>query len=288
MDNDGDGIAETVTLEEGKDYTVSYENNIKPGTATVKVTGIGQYKGTLTENFTIDKAGIQDVTIVGNQAPFTGEQQGLNILVTYNGMTLTEGVDYTLRYVTANPMKLQYVGDTTEVTIWGTGDYFKNSDQFQWSIVAADLSDFSFVGIDTDGEELYYTGYPQTPPSDWYVLVENASGQKLYIRGQWTPVTNVSDTSIFTAVSGSSMTGSVEVPGIINPTHIGSSNVYADDTAQDRIYTGKTQTVDLTVLLFDNGGQFYDLVEGVDYTVSGMAAAGTTSSAPTPGRITSI
>ena len=42
-----------VTLEKKKDYTVKYENNIKPGTATVTITGKGNYTGTITKTFTI-------------------------------------------------------------------------------------------------------------------------------------------------------------------------------------------------------------------------------------------
>lgn len=40
---------------EGVDYEVTYKNNIKPGTATVTVTGIGDHTGTLEEDFTIVK-----------------------------------------------------------------------------------------------------------------------------------------------------------------------------------------------------------------------------------------
>ena len=41
-------------LEKGKDYTVSYKNNIEPGTeAAVIVTGIGNYSGEVTKNFAI-------------------------------------------------------------------------------------------------------------------------------------------------------------------------------------------------------------------------------------------
>ncbi|MBE6742464.1 MAG: hypothetical protein E7570_09225, partial [Ruminococcaceae bacterium] len=45
-----------VALTEGKDYTISYSNNISAGTATVSITGIGYYTGAKTEHFTI-KAG---------------------------------------------------------------------------------------------------------------------------------------------------------------------------------------------------------------------------------------
>ncbi len=40
-------------LEEGKDYTVSYVNNIDPGTATAIVTGIGHYLGELRADYEI-------------------------------------------------------------------------------------------------------------------------------------------------------------------------------------------------------------------------------------------
>ena len=45
---DGDKI-----LVEGTDYTVEYTNNVAPGTATVTVKGIGNYKGLVEKTFTI-------------------------------------------------------------------------------------------------------------------------------------------------------------------------------------------------------------------------------------------
>ena len=41
------------TLQENIDFTVSYSNNIEPGTATVTVTGIGNYTGMASTNFEI-------------------------------------------------------------------------------------------------------------------------------------------------------------------------------------------------------------------------------------------
>jgi len=43
----------SIDLVEGTDYTVSYENNIDPGTASVVVTGIGRYAGEVVKEFTI-------------------------------------------------------------------------------------------------------------------------------------------------------------------------------------------------------------------------------------------
>ena len=43
-------------LTKGTDYTVSYSNNKKAGTAKVTVTGTGTYQGSVTKTFTINKA----------------------------------------------------------------------------------------------------------------------------------------------------------------------------------------------------------------------------------------
>ena len=45
------------TLREHIDYTVSYSNNVSVGTATITITGIGNYTGTKTVTFTIQSSG---------------------------------------------------------------------------------------------------------------------------------------------------------------------------------------------------------------------------------------
>ncbi len=42
-------------LEKGKDYTVTYKNNVEPGTATVELKGIGNYSGSKTVYFEIQE-----------------------------------------------------------------------------------------------------------------------------------------------------------------------------------------------------------------------------------------
>lgn len=44
-----------VILVSGTDYTIAYANNVKPGTASVTIKGKGDYTGTVTKNFTIQK-----------------------------------------------------------------------------------------------------------------------------------------------------------------------------------------------------------------------------------------
>lgn len=53
----------STTLTEGTDYTVAYSNNVNAGTATVTITGSGNYTGTKTANFTINPKNVSDLTI---------------------------------------------------------------------------------------------------------------------------------------------------------------------------------------------------------------------------------
>lgn len=48
------------TLKKGTDYTISYSNNINPGTAKVIITGKENYEGTTIKTFKIDKCNLED------------------------------------------------------------------------------------------------------------------------------------------------------------------------------------------------------------------------------------
>lgn len=51
------------TLKKGTNYTVSYENNVKCGTATIVVEGIGKYSGTVRCTFEIKPSKVKDVAV---------------------------------------------------------------------------------------------------------------------------------------------------------------------------------------------------------------------------------
>lgn len=53
---------DSTTLKNGTDYTITYSNNINPGTATVTITGKGYYTGTRKINFTINKPAVKPPT----------------------------------------------------------------------------------------------------------------------------------------------------------------------------------------------------------------------------------
>lgn len=63
-----------ITLKQGTDYTLSYQNNKNAGIATVTVKGKGEYTGTIEENFVIEPAPlvirpVDMVLLVGDKIP---------------------------------------------------------------------------------------------------------------------------------------------------------------------------------------------------------------------------
>ena len=79
----------TATLEKGKDYTVSYDKNTNAGTATLTITGTGNYKGTNSKNFTIDPA-TQTLNVPGSYNVAFNKTFDLNTICSSNapGATL--------------------------------------------------------------------------------------------------------------------------------------------------------------------------------------------------------
>ena len=105
------------TLKKDTDYTVSYSNNTKVGTATVKITGKGNYTGSVSKTYSI-KNNFKKATVSGiSTKAFTGKNITQSITVKYNGKTLKNGTDYTFSY--SNNKK---VGKAT-VKITGKGKY---------------------------------------------------------------------------------------------------------------------------------------------------------------------
>lgn len=106
--------AGNIKLKKNKDYTVEYENNLHAGTATITVTGRGNFTGSLKKpaNFNILKQDIKKVSIKGTQ------KGGLEVC--YGKRQLRKDSDYKLDNVTE-----------------------KGKNKLEVTITAADNSDFS-------------------------------------------------------------------------------------------------------------------------------------------------
>ena len=105
------------TLKNGKDYTVSYLNNTKVGTAKVTITGKGNYTGSVSKTYSI-KNNFKKATVSGiSNKSYTGKNITQSITVKYNGKTLKKGTDYTVSY--SNNKSI----GTATVKIAGKGSY---------------------------------------------------------------------------------------------------------------------------------------------------------------------
>ncbi|NTU88850.1 MAG: cell wall-binding repeat-containing protein, partial [Actinobacteria bacterium] len=131
-------------LVQGTDYTVAYANNTDAGTATVTVTGIGNYTGTTQATFEIAAKPVLTTTIapVTDQV-FDGSAFEPALTVTDGETVLVQDVDYTVAYSDNTE------AGTATVTITGMGNYVGTA-QATFSIAAKPFSDKTVVATIDD------------------------------------------------------------------------------------------------------------------------------------------
>ncbi len=153
-------------LVEGRDFTVSYSNNVNASVnapankqPTIKVKGKGAYKGTLTKNFTIVPINVEDLradewAVTVPDVKCANRQLSPKVTVTVKGKTL-KASDYSLVY-----------GDTTAptgnekatVTVNFAGNY-SGTKEGHFRVYQTDITKMTFVKIaDQD-----YTGLSIRP-----------------------------------------------------------------------------------------------------------------------------
>ncbi len=94
-------VVKDKVLKKGVDYTISYKNNRKAGTAKITIKGIGKYTGSITKTFKIQPANISKckVTLSSKTVTYNGKVQAPSVVVkSPNGTTLKRGVHYTVKY----------------------------------------------------------------------------------------------------------------------------------------------------------------------------------------------
>ena len=136
-------------LVKNSDYTVSYLNNINPGTATVIIKGIDTYTGEVTRTFEIQRKNINEVTVRTDTSNkiYTGSPINTAILITDGTYTLIENKDYTVSY------KNNTNAGTATVTITGMGNYIGEK-AYNYTIQKASMvnSSSNYEGV-YDGKE---------------------------------------------------------------------------------------------------------------------------------------
>ena len=151
------------TLVEGKDYTVTYSNNTNAGTATVTVTGKGNYTGSASKNFTINKAS-RYVTFTPYQFTRTFGDPDFTIVPTTSGGGILSysSNDISIATVNSSTGKVHIVGvGKVRITarLSGSSNYRPASDWYEVTVVAKEVA-ATMIG---EIAEQTYTGSPLTP-----------------------------------------------------------------------------------------------------------------------------
>ena len=141
-------VKSLTALKEGEDFEVSYSGNTNAGTAKAVITGKGNFNGTLTKTFTINKAAIRksDVAKIRSRA-FTGKAIKPLPEVKVSGRTLKKGTDFSIKY-----KKNKKIGKAV-VIITGKGNY-KGTAKVTFKIRRASIADMKIKGI----KDAEYTG----------------------------------------------------------------------------------------------------------------------------------
>ncbi len=160
------------SLTEGTDYKVTYSNNIDPGTANIKITGLGDYEGcNLNFTYTIDHAyfmyngyGVNNDGADLGTVAYTGKATEYEISDVYDNNDwnnkLIEGKDYKLVYSDNTKP------GTAKVEIIGLGIYTGCDLTFTYTIVDHDGESGFHNNLYTDGADMgsyAYTGEEVKP-----------------------------------------------------------------------------------------------------------------------------
>ena len=259
----------TVTLNDtvltkDVDYTVTYTNNTDVGTATVKITGKGNYAGTNSTTFKITAESISNTSV--NTIP---EQKYMGVAITpiptitYNGKTLSNNVDYTLSYSNNNRV------GTATVTITGKGNFTgTTSKNFTIKDFTPDSSNpislnSDKLKINWDNTSYVYDGNEKKPKPTSIRYYFNDVYSYSLIEGQ--------DFSLSYANNTDAGTGTVTVNGVGGFSNSKSNNFTITSASINNAVFTDIETAEFS------GGKLYpnftvtvdgrELVKNTDYTV---------------------
>jgi LPXTG-motif cell wall-anchored protein len=141
-----DGVQKDMT---DADYTVSYENNVYPGTSTVTVLGQGNYIGQVQRTFVIQPAEVKvttgSATKVYDGEPLTNEEVSLSTGSTWYGEEAAEG--YTTLEATGTITNVGTVKNTAKA-MFADGTTLRSESATDTDDVTTDANDGTTDGAD--------------------------------------------------------------------------------------------------------------------------------------------
>ena len=232
------------TLVKDTDYTLSYANNVNVGTATVTVTGKGNYTGTTNYTFEIARRNIADAVVtLGGGLTYNGQVQSQSVSsVNAGGLAVT---------YTVSGNKATDVGNYT-LTVTGTGNFTGTATK-QFAIARKLIAGATV----TLGSALVYTGSAQS---------QNVSGVKIDGLNATFSVSGNSVTAVgnytLTVTGTGNFTGSTTKQFTVAPKPLTAAMV---GDVGNVTYTGSAHTPEPVVT---DAARGVILAKGTDYTLS--------------------
>ena len=260
-------------LTEGEDYEFSYENNINAGAGKIIITGVGQYGGTRTVTFTIQKKNLNTDEVAlelkdsETALVYTGKALTPEIHISWNDAELTEGADYTVKYSNNVNVATSDSKKAPMATITGKGN-FTGSQTLTFAIEPKNLEDADIAVTAADAK--YNKGKAVKPK---VIVTDENTILKSGIHYTVTYTNNMevneadADNAPTAVITGKcNYTGELSQTFRIYEKSISSVTV---DKIPNQLYTGTTITPEITVYASKQDQKANrPLTEGVDYVVN--------------------
>lgn len=270
----------TTELVKDTDYVVNYKNNTNPGTATIEISGRGNYAGyNKSYDFKIVKGKLTDEMVQAGEYTVntaTGEVSSASIT------DLTYNVDYeaTAEYKSSTQASVTY-----DVSVKGIGNFDGGPFTKEVTMQGApgtpiDINSVVIAELDKTSYE--YTGSDINPPVHFYSRTATGKGEEIPTFKDNVEVIYPSDSSAsttqktvtITGIADKGYVGTIELNYTITPLNIGKSGSGVTVTVakeQGRTdnkwtHTGSEILPGVTVKL-TKGEVTKNLNEGTDYTL---------------------
>jgi len=281
------------TLNQGTDYTVSYQNAagftshslVSAGTYIVYVVGVntvdkGGYWGTKTASFTITPCNIDAATLSSSTTTYTytGSNQTPTFDCTLDGKTISTYMTYTYKDANGNEVIPREVGTYT-ATATANGNYQGTTKPLSFTIEKANIGEYNSSTISGVAPSYAHTGQTVkpvpaviykdsklTPDTDYTIEIRKDSPTAGEV-----VTAPTDDGTYYLCITGKgSYQGTIYVSYKIEDTMTTTDINFATVSCAGDFYSGDALTPSCAVTLgaTGSGETARHLVEGTDYTVT--------------------
>jgi len=270
----------TTELVKDTDYVVNYKNNTNPGTATIEISGRGNYAGyNKSYDFKIVKGKLTDEMVQAGEYTVntaTGEVSSASI----TGLTYNVDYEATAEYKSSTQTSVTYDVSVKGIGNFDGGPYKKEVTMQGTPGTPIDINSVVIAELEKTSYE--YTGSDINPPVHFYSRTATGKGEEIQTFKDNVEVIYPSDSSAsttqktvtITGIADKGYVGTIELNYTITPLNIGKSGSGVTVTVakeQGRTdnkwtHTGSEILPGVTVKL-TKGEVTKNLNEGTDYTL---------------------